>query len=108
MVAITPTAASPAPSVRAPALLGVAPGDAGALLGGTGRSKIVWDLLRQGKDPLDNASHVMRQVDGSHEWTQRAVVSQTNFAPAVQKRSSTRTQRWSSLPRASDGSNSLV
>ena len=43
-------------SVTLPPLLGVAPTAAGSLLGGSGRAKLVWDVLRTGRDPFDEDS----------------------------------------------------
>jgi 23S rRNA (adenine2503-C2)-methyltransferase len=37
-------------------LLGVAPSAAGGLLGGSGRAKLVWEVLREGRDPFDEGS----------------------------------------------------
>lgn len=45
-------------SSRLPALLSVPPATHGALLGGSGRSKLLWDILRQGEDPYADASPI--------------------------------------------------
>jgi adenine C2-methylase RlmN of 23S rRNA A2503 and tRNA A37 len=45
----------PAPALLQP-LLGVAPSAAGGLLGGSGRAKLVWEVLREGRDPFDEGS----------------------------------------------------
>lgn len=45
----------PAPALLPP-LLGVAPSAAGGLLGGSGRAKLVWEVLREGRDPFDEGS----------------------------------------------------
>jgi 23S rRNA (adenine2503-C2)-methyltransferase len=45
-------------SSRPPALLSVPPATHGDLLGGSGRSKLLWDILRQGEDPFADASPI--------------------------------------------------
>ena len=46
----------PAPALLPP-LLGVAPSAAGGLLGGSGRSKLVWQILREGRDPFEERNY---------------------------------------------------
>ncbi|MDA8584409.1 hypothetical protein N9L68_09230 [bacterium] len=48
---------------------------------GVGKREI-YDLRQDLKDPRQTESRVKFQVDGTHEWTQRAVYSQSQF-PAV-------------------------
>ena len=45
--------------------------------------KDVLDLREKLRDPKDDASRVKYQTDGTHEWTQRAVYCQSNFAGLV-------------------------
>ena len=45
----------------------------------------VWDLRPHLQDPRDNTSRVKFQKDGSHEWTQRAIFSQSNFPWVAQQ-----------------------
>ena len=51
----------PAPALLPP-LLGVAPSAAGGLLGGSGRSKLVWQILREGRDPFEEGSGLGRST----------------------------------------------
>ena len=51
----------PAPALLPP-LLGVAPSAAGGLLGGSGRSKLVWEILREGGDPFEEGSGLGRST----------------------------------------------
>jgi hypothetical protein len=46
----------------------------------------VHDLRTVLRDPRDNASRALWQVDGTHEWTQRAVYGQESFPTCVQQR----------------------
>ncbi|KAL1500446.1 hypothetical protein AB1Y20_013103 [Prymnesium parvum] len=48
-------AATPLSTSGAPRLLSMGPEGAARLLGGTGRAKLVWDLLRAGEDPFGAA-----------------------------------------------------
>ena len=41
------------------------------------READVWDLRRDLQDPRDNASRVLYETDGSHDWVQRAVFAQS-------------------------------
>ena len=56
------------------------------LLRENGLGKVdVFDLRRELRDPKQVESRVKHQMDGTHEWTQRAAYSQSNFPEVMQK-----------------------
>ncbi len=75
--------------VSSPPLLAVTPTEATALLGGSGRSKIVWSQIRDGYDPFEESSPIGKKLRAALETSftrpAHAVVRETTSACGTRK-----------------------